>query len=382
MSPIRNPFESFSFGDIYRPKNLFQGVLDQNEQSSGTVTEDPEPSYEGRDWTDYLSQLNDLYSKEGPAQSAYREHVSSMPSYQAPGKMGRLYAALMGGSEGYQRGAGAGFEAAQDVLTTPYRGAMAEWSARGKALEEQAQIENQMTGRQIQFMREARSLAKDEDEYSRFMQQQALRERQQTDLQAWRAQQTENARRSGMDTRVDQFGNLIQYDPLDPTKSVNLGPGIQATQLKNEAERLGISRANLGLSQQRLGLEGQRVDLARQGVDISRQRLETSKQREERLKNAPKRQTGISVDQQNKAKLTAAQNAAAYGASKGYNWDNYIDNEGNVKWDVARKYPQGFKDFQAIMDRYEAEILGRVRPGFIVPDEEELEEEEEVPIIP
>ena len=117
--PLRNPFDNFSFGSRFAgspPKPFsspnhgqvtkpYQSLF--NDYSSPLPSNaPPEERKPDNDWTSYLTDMEDLYTKQGPAAGAYAEHMQNIPEYTKPSKMQRIGAALVGGMEGMRSGAG------------------------------------------------------------------------------------------------------------------------------------------------------------------------------------------------------------------------------------------------------------------------------------
>lgn len=174
------------FLQMPRRRNLAQDFMDQipsptsSQQGQSpwrsSVVEGGDNGFEGRDQVGYLDQIRDAYLKEGPAQSAYRQHVADVPRQEAPSGWRRFGAALMGAGVGAQQGGAAGYQMAGAVNEEPYRRKLQDWQTQGEGLYRSAQMEDDQSQRRIAFAREVRGVAKDEADFSAKMRQYDIQE--------------------------------------------------------------------------------------------------------------------------------------------------------------------------------------------------------------
>jgi len=104
-----------------------------------------------------LSQQYDEQFSDGPAISAYREHIQNMPEYEdyKPSFARKLVAGLVGA--GLQGERGVNF--AQNTVNQPYHEAAARWNMRTAPLRESAQLEELGSRTKRKYIDDARDTA-------------------------------------------------------------------------------------------------------------------------------------------------------------------------------------------------------------------------------
>lgn len=137
-------------------KRLFTGVLPPAPQSP--IQTPPTPPIMS-DEEKYAADMGKIYGTKGPAQSAYIGALSQQPNRAdyKPGVMSRIGAALTGFGAGVHNPA-QGYEAARNVLETPYNRAMSDYSTRLKGLDEAAKLERFSSEDQLKALSAARAL--------------------------------------------------------------------------------------------------------------------------------------------------------------------------------------------------------------------------------
>lgn len=357
---LRNPFERLSFGGYLKPKPLQfpnRGMSDNetfNPQQMGRPTtqpiesrQAPEKRQPSSEWDNYLSEMSDIYTKEGAAAGAYREHMNAVPEYQTPSRWSKVGAALVGGAEGYAHGAGAGWNAAQNVHQAPYRRAMEQWGVKEQALGRNAEIEDKSSNRRLQFMKETREVAQDEQELSKWMRDYDLKVTQEENDEAHREAEREEWETRGYRTRFDDKGNEVAYHPGRPGSEHILGSSSKKTDWAYDDKRLAQ------------GAEGNRIARDRLGIaDRTEQRMN---RREDRYENPP-----ISASEQSAARDSALNRASL----ERRDWAEFVTPEGGAN---APQDPDKRAKFREFMRRVEAiekgifsqrRSLGKEEPEF------------------
>lgn len=295
----------------------------------------PETRPPENDWDNWMSELREVYTKEGPAASAYRQHLSTMPQYQQPTKMNRVGAALVGVSEGLRSGGAAGFQAAQEATQAPYRRALDEWGLKEQALSRDADFEDKMSGRRIEFMQQARQLAKDDREYRKWMDEFDFKKQQEINDENQRTAEREHWKSQGWKEYTDDQGNLHIYHPGQPGSDKVMGPTSKKTDWTYESGRLKASqRSN----------------------EISAGSLQVSRDRETRLASAP-----MGASNQSDARASAAARAELENPG----WDRFVTPEGSIQRprDAVPGTVKGqeFDNFIHRVEEIEDDILTRPR---------------------
>jgi hypothetical protein len=145
------------FKDQYNP-NQEQNFIPDAFQPQPINPEDiqsPVPPVVRPQVNPWKDQFDRIYSNPSPASEQYAQHYNSMPTREqySAGKLSKIGAVLAGISTGWQRGAGAGVEAARNITEGPYRNAMQDWSNRGQGLGVRADLEDKNTQRQIAYVK-------------------------------------------------------------------------------------------------------------------------------------------------------------------------------------------------------------------------------------
>ena len=146
-----------------------------------SVVESGEQGFEGRDDVGYLDQIRDVYLNEGPAQSAYRQHISNIPQQQPVGWGRKIGAALLGAGVGMRQGGAAGFQMANEVVQAPYRQQMEQWGMQEHGLRQAAALEDDERQRRIAYADQVRKVAKDAADFDRYMREYHLKEQERND---------------------------------------------------------------------------------------------------------------------------------------------------------------------------------------------------------
>jgi len=363
MATFRNPFDRLSMGNSFTPKpKKFQmpnmGESDNNRIFGGgrghQLFQDyqpPEPSgppeqrEPGSDWSSYLSEMQDIYTKQGPAASAYKQHLETLPDYQKPSGWHRFGSALVGAAEGLTGGAAAGWTAGQAALTSPYRRAVEQWGLKEQALGRNAEIEDESSGRRLAFMKEARNMAKDESDYRRAMNEFDLKVRNQDMDEKYKLAQIKNWEAQGFVKDYDKAGNIIFINPKTG-ETQSFGPSSKVRDWANDDQRIkqGWASVETGRTNARTA-QGNLVQTTR-----NQDRLD---QREDRLDSAP-----ISPEAQSTARASAISRAAT---SK-KEWFNFVDEAGNLNPREGAKDPAQWNAFLEEVKRQENSIFSRRRP--------------------
>ena len=296
--PIRNPFEDYDFGEGYAPrrqrKNYFSGspqdpvaartrdMLEQGGVYEGPSysAQSPEPAQPESMWGNWMRELQDAYTKEGPAAGAYREHLNTMPQYTTPSKWQKFGAALTGASEGLRAGGAAGWNAGQEAAQAPYKRELQQWGLKEKGLAQQMGIEEKMSGRRIEFMNQARQMAKDERELSKWMKDYDLKVKQESNDEAYRKATVDRWGRQDKQIFTDNQGNVYEYDPGDFANRRLLGPG-------EAAERIRHSKVMEGQGERGLGISGYNAQTSRMNYGVNQQQADLAGVREDRISQTP-----------------------------------------------------------------------------------------------
>lgn len=99
---------------------------------------------------DYMS----MYNQPSPALEAYKQHITNLPdrtNYKA-GVGNKIAAALIGASEGLNKGGFAGYSAARSFLDSPYQMDLEAYKNKGSVLGQLAEIESNDVKRKIDYV--------------------------------------------------------------------------------------------------------------------------------------------------------------------------------------------------------------------------------------
>lgn len=113
-----------------------------------------------------LEDLKGLYEDEGPALSAYKEHLSKLPQREEYGNStGRkLLAGVVGGLQALREGPGAGIKTTTGILDDRYNDALVDYKNRAAGLQEQAGLEQAQTNSKLKYLIDSQDLIrKDRD---------------------------------------------------------------------------------------------------------------------------------------------------------------------------------------------------------------------------
>lgn len=247
---IRNPFETYDFGDPYAPTQrrrlFFSGAphdpVETNmkravQQSGfGQATSSATAPMPGRstDWSSWVAELKDMYTKESEAGKEYKAHLANIPQYQTPSKWQKFGAALVGGAEGLQSGAAKGWAAGQGAAMAPYQRELDLWGVKEDALAKQVLAEDKQMQRRAEYMTHIRNMAKDEEQARQWLADYDFKVGQQKDLQGWRGAQQGRWKGQDAKTFINAEGKLIEYQPGEVSApTINRGDTIQGAQLDN-----------------------------------------------------------------------------------------------------------------------------------------------------
>jgi len=355
---FRNPFDSWTnamprpkkFGMPNQTPSVQNRMMSQSnpwrEEIFNDTMTNPMPSQTqapqspGNEWGSYLSEMKDLYTRQGPSQQAYEQHLQNLPQYQKPGKMHRLGSVLVGAATGFQSGAGAGWQAGQEALNLPHRRAMEEWATREQGLGRQAEMEDKATGRKLSYMKEVRELAKDDQQYRKMMRDFENEDRKFTADERYRDAQVQNWRDQGYRETTNKAGDTIFVNPRSG-EQFNAGPSSKVRDWDLDERRLKDSQARTQIQGGQLGVSRGQLALGQRSQD-----------RLERNENAP-----IAPDTQSDARKIAIARVNPENAK----WAKFISDNGDIKPDVALDYPQEFERFMRRITQVEDEVLGRRR---------------------
>ena len=144
------------------------GKVDFNFPVSGQVDTGTEPRPTSRNG--FADVMNQMYNEDSPARTAYKSHLSEMPSYASynPGKLNRILAGVVGAGTGMYQGPGAGFQAGQSAIRAPFNDKLSDWKNREVALrtavdDEENSAKNRVAGFKA-FSDAQRDSAKEERE--------------------------------------------------------------------------------------------------------------------------------------------------------------------------------------------------------------------------
>jgi hypothetical protein len=393
MPAIRNPFEALSF--LPRKKLGYQDAPMSISMSMRNVTppqqEAEEPGFRRRDWSGYLDDLKEIYSKTGSAETAYQQHLQNLPEQQKPSVWGRIVAGIVGGGVGYTEGPSKGIAAGQGIIRRPYERQLEEWQNKEAGLGRSAELEEKNLGRKLGYMKEVREVAKDQDEYDKIMADYLIKRDTLSENKRLNDARIKDYARRGMIRITDpETGRDVLKDPttgevVDLGKSFDWVKFQQAKDVAADASKRGwagvetgranaqTARGNLGVAQKRLELEGKaatRADAylelaketgtrAQEAADLTRQRAEVGEP--------------VSNDEQQKIKKTAIARAIITNRD----WSKFADEDkdGNFILDPSRvRVDWGFdraptpedlvelEKFKAAIAAEEAKILGVRRP--------------------
>lgn len=318
-------------------RRFLEGVSFQSADNRAPAEERPAEA----DWGNWMSEMRDAYTKEGPAQSAYREHLGSMPQYQAPGKMGKFGAALVGAAEGFRSGGAAGWQAGQEATMAPYRRELDQWGMKEQALGRQAGLEEKSAGRRIDYMNTVRSMAKDEQQARQWMADYDLREEKERNDAFHREAERNRWDRQDRETYTGADGALYERMPGEAGPGRRVGDTLAGAQFgetkRHNKANEGVAWTNARTSQGQLGVAQGNLDL--------------SKDREYRIGSQP-------MDP--RAQSSARASALSRAASSNPAWGKFIDMDtGNVNPPVvSSEQDPKWTEFQRFMDAVRREETG------------------------
>jgi hypothetical protein len=323
----------------------------------------------------------------GSAGQAYKEHVGKMPQAEqyAPSKMRRFGGALAAAAAAYKNPV-AGAALGQQITEAPYRNAINTWQMKGAGLKEQADIENQDTRSQLDYMKAVRQSQLDAEKHGLDVRKTEADEMRARTDQFYRAAQVENFKRQGMKEFTDDKGILWMVDPGNPQNRIPIGPSIEGRKVADQ-ER--------GTSFQGMNAQTNRIQ-ANTGIGNLNQRgLEFDyRQGQDAIANAA-RSRGLDISQQsaNQTGMNAGSagfvspgdqfgaEAMATGEALKQNpdWAGWVNPNGTIKkpedydnWGPFNGTPPSLNDptyvaFLAAVEAAKNKIYGTRRPGIGAP---------------
>lgn len=350
---LRNPFD---FGNSYAKKpsrNFFSGqsqdpaasntrrFLEQVSFQPPAQHEPPEVRDQGMEWGNWMQEMRDAYTREGPSQSAYREHLGAIPQYQNPSKWGKFGAALVGAAEGLRSGGAAGWNAAQEAAQTPYRRELEQWGMKEQALGRQAAIEEKQSGNRIQFMNQVRSMAKDEQQARQWMAEYDHKRWLEENDEAHREAERGRWDRQDLETYTGADGQLYERMPGEA------GPGRRVNSTLEGAKFDETKRSN------RTGeaISWTNARTGQQNAKTAEGQLTLGQDREFRIGSQP-------MDP--RAQSSARASALTRAASSNPLWRDFVDQDtGGIKPpEVESQADPEWQEFQRFMEKVKVEEQG------------------------
>lgn len=236
------------------PRPTFGPPADAPSYGQGFGAEQPAQDEGGK----YFDEIQRIRGMRGPAVSAYQAHLNAMPTEKSTEpSLGRKIlggVAAMGlGWNSPERGINAG----QEVLDTPYKDAIRDWSNKAKGLGESAKLEQQDAETQYQALAQARALGLKYDEYRLKQlennrtfgintQREATRARV-ADLTAQRDAATNTRERNRIDAEIDRAKRQLDINrDVADTGRMNAKTGqINAETNKTRAQTYVASQQSL-----------------------------------------------------------------------------------------------------------------------------------------
>ena len=394
MPGIRNPFESLAllprrkYSDPMggqedpfqtRRRSIYPGI-DPLSPTEMQTQPDEEQGYPKRDWSQYLNEVRDIYSKTGPAQAAYESHLQDLPEQQNPSVWGRIVAGIVGAGTGFAEGPSRGVAAGQGIIRRPYERALEEWQNKEAGLSRSAELEEKSLGRRLGYLKEVKDVAKTESEYNEMLRKDQLERDKLEETRRRNDAYIADLKTRGFVTRTDAKGVDYMFNPQTKER-IELGPSL-AGRAQTERERAtgvaeGISRGNLGVAQGNLGLRGQEVSISREHLGLAKEAGGRAQSADERAEEANERARATylqgphvpATEQGQATRLAAAQVVADYPDRS-----KFIDPKtGGIlppgETSAGYGHPtfakdlEDFAQFMAEVNRRKEKILGLRRPG-------------------
>ena len=380
MPSIRNPFEN-----LWLPRQSFGNPTEENVGRLGRLKINPwsptdleddqevEPGFAKRDWSNYLKDLRDVYSKTGPAQTAYESHLQNLPEQQKPSVWGRIVAGIVGAGTGYTEGPSKGIAAGQSIVRRPYEQALDEWSNKEAALGRQVSFEDKASQRQLDYLKEVGRVTENEADY----------EKEIAKLGLQREAQAETKRLNDSTIKYRESQGFVRYDDpetkqemlIHPNgRKILIGPSLKVAEFGERKRAAGVGEKQAGERLQQgwkgLQFEGQRVQQGAEGLGLERRRTAVSEEQLKinqdaemrRAETAKKGGTAryVPPTQQTEARIAALSRAAL----ENPDFAGYFDHKnGVVKPSTAKRYPDGYKRYMQRVLEIENEMLGRQYGG-------------------
>ena len=383
MPGIRNPFESYYPRRLGNPTEENVGRLGRLKfdpwSASDIDDRESEPAVPRRDWSQYLAEVKDIYSKTGPAQAAYESHLRDLPQQENPSVWGRIVAGIVGAGTGFAEGPSRGIAAGQGIIRRPYERQLEEWQNKEAGLSRSAEIEEKGLGRRLGYLKEEREIEKEKAlEEDRLRDDQLKREAQE-DLARYRDAQIEDMKGRGWVTLpTNAAGETIMANPRTGEEK-NFGKALAGVRFEEDVRHRGVTEqqgwdaskrgwANVSLGQSNLGMRGKEYQLSAEAGGRAQAADERAEEANERARATYLQGPHIPVPEQTAAtRLAAAQVVAEYpDAAK------FIDEKGGIKppgEELHKGYPtsaadlEHFKRFMQEVEKKKREALGLRRPG-------------------
>lgn len=235
--------------DLQQPDAF--GKVDFNFPTSGQQETNTSPRPTPRNG--FADVMNQMYNEDSPARTAYKSHLSEMPSYASynPGKLNRILAGVVGAGTGMFQGPGAGFQAGQTAIRAPFDDKLSDWKNREVALrtavdDEENSAKNRVAGFKA-FSDAARDAAKEEREGRNTDSQIQLRDAQIADYKK-RGWQISKDELTGETIAINPGTREIQSfgkTALDPYEKGSLEVDIDKGKKKNS---FGFDKAMAGIN--------------------------------------------------------------------------------------------------------------------------------------
>ena len=384
MPSIRNPFETLSFlprkrfdePDPFQTKrrSIYPGI---DPLLSSDQEPDTEQGYPKRDWSAYLNEVKDIYSKTGPAQKAYESHLQDLPEQQNPSVWGRIVAGIVGAGTGFAEGPSRGVAAGQGIIRRPYERALEEWQNKEAGLSRSAEIEEKALGRRLGYLKEVKDVAKTESEYNEQLRKDQIERDKLDETKRRNDAYIADLKTKGFITRTDDKGVDYMFHPATKER-IELGPSLAGARFEHEKgvakdvskrgwANVDIGRGNLGLRGQEVGMSRERLGLEKEAGGRAQTALEINEEANERARATYLQGPHIpAVEQTQSTKLAAAQVVADYpDAAK------FIDPKtGGIlpptitgEYESEKEDQVHFAKFMKAVEEKKAKILGLRRPG-------------------
>lgn len=262
---FQNPFDAFRARNMLNPLGPTAAPkrFGQDYPTTPMPRLQTQPSMQD-DSSRYYDEMERLQNNVGPGLQAYKDYLTRLPKREdyRPTVWTRIASALTGASMGLRNPA-EGVQAAQDLNSSDYRSAVADYANEGIGLKERANLEQDELDSKIRALSNARAMGLKYDEFA-LKQAEAEAKARQGETTANAAMlraraYAQSVQKPGYDAQPQQDGSVLYVNKANPKDTITVAAKTIA------AGQLGVARSNAATN-------ARNANIAQQNADTNRTR--------------------------------------------------------------------------------------------------------------